>query len=107
MIDNLQITRTSPNPTGNGTNIYFTFAYPTSGDTINGYVNLSNTEFLSAMKVGTDDDPNTGLYKAVMQSICKDVTPYLSGSSSTTASEVSSESSSAASSIETDSAKEA
>lgn len=84
MIDNLQITRTSPNPTGDGTNIYFTFAYPTSGDTINGNVNLSNAEFLSAMKVGTDDDPNTGLYKAVMQAVYKDVTPYLSDSSSTT-----------------------
>lgn len=77
MNDNLQITRVEANRNGDGTGLYFTFAFPTSQNNLDGYVVLDNAEYLSAMQKGTLEDPNSGLYTACMVKIKADISKYL------------------------------
>ena len=77
MADNLQITRVEKNRNGDGTSIYYTFAFPVTGDNLDGYVVLANGPYLDAMKKGTLEDPNAGLYIACMRALTADIAPYL------------------------------
>ena len=77
MADNLQITRVEKNRNGDGTSVYYTFAFPVTQDNIDGYVVLDNGTYLAAMREGTIEDPNMGLYSACMNKIVSDITPYL------------------------------
>lgn len=77
MADNLQITRVEKNRNGDGTSVYYTFAFPVTQDNMDGYVVLDNGTYLAAMREGTIEDPNMGLYSACMNKIVSDITPYL------------------------------
>lgn len=77
-MNNFQITRIEKMPTDSTrTYIYYTFVYPAYSDEVNGKISLSNAEYLKAMQEGTIEDPNTGLYLAVMASLYRDVYPYM------------------------------
>ncbi len=84
MNDNLQITRVEQARDEKGTGVYFTFAYPVTADNLDGYIVLDNAAYLAAMKKGTVDDPNAGLYVACMTAIAADINPYLNTTTTTT-----------------------
>ncbi len=65
MTNNYYISKTEPVRNGDGTNVYFTFSYPESSAQINGNVQLTDDEYLTALENGTSDDRYAGLYQAI------------------------------------------
>lgn len=69
MNNNYYVSKTVANRNGDGTVVYYTFTYPTTGNQENGNVLLTNDEFKAAIANGTTDDLYAGLYKIIQEKI--------------------------------------
>lgn len=69
MTNNYYISKTEPVRNGDGTNVYFTFSYPDGTSQVNGNVQLTNEEYITALGNGTADDMYTGLYTIIMSKL--------------------------------------